>query len=61
MLDKEKLICVSLRSPFDIIHLADCKTYLCTFDCSKESLQALSKAMITNKFSTKLPVNLNIK
>ena len=59
-LDNEKLICVSLRSPFDIIHLKDCKTYLCTFDCTKESLIALSESFKTNTFSTKLPINLNL-
>lgn len=58
-LDKSKLICVSLRSPFDIIHLQGCKTYLCTFDCTKESLIALSESLRANKFSTKLPINLN--
>lgn len=59
-LDKDKLICVSLRSPFDIIHLNNCKTYLCTFDCTKESLIALSEALKTNTFSVKLPINLNL-
>ena len=57
-LDKSNLICVSLRSPFDIIHLQGCKTYLCTFDCTKESLIALSESLRANKFSTKLPINL---
>ena len=59
-LDKNKLIVVSTRSPFDIIHMKDCKTYLCTYDCTKESLIALGESLRTNKFSTKLPVNLNI-
>jgi len=60
LLNKDKLICVALRSPFDLIHLKGCKTYICTFDCTKESLQALCCSLKTNKFSTKLPVNLNI-
>lgn len=60
LLDKEKLICVSLRSPFDIVHLNDCKTHICTFDCSKESIKAFCEVLKTNKFSTKLPINLNI-
>lgn len=60
LLEKDKLIVVATRSPFDIIHLNDCKTYICTFDCTKESLFALTDALKTNKFSTKLPVNLNI-
>lgn len=59
-LDKDKVICVSLRSPFDIIHLEYCKTYLCTFDCTKESLIAFSEALKTNTFSIKLPINLNL-
>lgn len=57
-LNKDKLICVALRSPFDILHLKDCKTYICTFDCSNESLRALSNSLKNNQFSTKLPVNL---
>ncbi len=60
LLDKNKLICVALRSPYDILHLEGCKTYLCTFDCTKESLKAFTEVLKTNKFSTKLPINLNI-
>ena len=58
LLDKDKLINVSVRSPFDLIHLKDCKTYICTYDCSKESLIALSEVLKTNEFSDKLPINL---
>lgn len=60
LLNKDKVICIALRSPYDILYLNDCKTYICTFDCSNESLCALSNCLQTNKFSTKLPINLNI-
>lgn len=60
LLDKNKLINVAVRSPFDLIHLKGCKTFVCTFDCSKESLTALAEVLKTNEFSDKLPINLNI-
>ena len=60
MLDKKNLINVAVRSPFDLVHLHGVKTYVCTFDCSKESLKALSKSLKTNEFSYKLPINLKI-
>lgn len=58
--DNDKLINVALRSPFDIVHMKDCKTYICTFDCTKESIKALCETLKDNEFSTKLPINLNI-
>lgn len=61
LLNKDKVVCIALRSPYDILYLNDCRTYICTFDCSNESLYALSKCLKTNIFSTKLPINLNIK
>ena len=60
LLEKDKLICVAVRSPFDIIHMRDAKTYICTFDCTIESLNALARALKTNNFSNKLPINLDI-
>ena len=60
LLEKDKLICVAVRSPFDILHLRDAKTYICTFDCTIESLNALANALKTNNFSTKLPIKLDI-
>lgn len=60
-LDKSKVICVALRSPYDIIHLGECDNYICSFDCTKESIKAISNALLTNEFSVKLPINLNIK
>ena len=61
LLDKSKVINIAVRSPFDILHMSDCKTYVCTFDCTKESLNALCESLKTNEFSAKLPINLNIK
>ncbi len=61
LLDKEQLICVAVRSPFDIIHINDAMTFICTFDCTIESLTALCNSLKTNCFSVKLPINLDIK
>ena len=60
LLDKNKLINIAVRSPFDLIHLNECKTFVCTFDCSQESLTALAEVLKTNEFSSELPINLNI-
>ncbi len=58
--NNNKLICVALRSPFDILYMDGCKTYICTFDCTKESINALCECLKENTFSTKLPINLDI-
>lgn len=58
VLDKTKVIVIALRSPYDICHLAGVKEYLCTYDCTKESLQAVSEKLITNEFFGKLPIKL---
>ena len=58
-LDSNKTIVVALRSPYDILILGDVKTYICTYDVTKESIEALSDALLSNEFLGKLPVNLN--
>lgn len=60
-LDPEKVICVALRSPYDILQMPKCGTYICTYDCTNESIKALCNDLVKNQFSVKLPVNLNIK
>lgn len=57
-LDKNKVIVVALRSPFDIMHLKGVNNYICTYDITKESLYALSEKLKDNKFYGKLPVKL---
>lgn len=57
-LDKDKVIIIALRSPYDILVMGDVKTYICTYDCTKESLRALSSKLMTNDFTGKLPIKL---
>jgi len=57
LLDKEKVINIALRSPYDINVLAS-KTYICTYDYSPESLRALSRKLFSNDFVGKLPIKL---
>jgi beta-N-acetylhexosaminidase len=45
LLDKEKVIVVSLRSPYDILKLKNCKSYVCIFEATKEALYSLSKVL----------------
>lgn len=60
-LDPSKVICVALRSPYDILQIPNCENYVCTYDCTNESIKALCNVLVNNKFSVELPVNLNIK
>ena len=60
-LDKDKLIVISLRSPYDINLLPNCKDYICTYDCTKESLKALANCLQSNVFYGKLPIKMNNK
>ena len=34
--DKEKVIVVGLRSPYDILKLKNCKSYVCIFETTKK-------------------------
>lgn len=58
LLEKEKVIVIALRSPYDINELPGCHDYICTYDITKESLQALAVCLKTNQFNTKLPIQL---
>lgn len=60
-IDKNKTIVVALRSPYDIMLLEGVKTYICTYDVTKESLKALSIRLKDNLFSGKLPITLGRK
>lgn len=58
LLDENKTLVVSLRSPYDLQFFNNIKSYVCTFDVTKESLQALSQRLMDNKFLGKLPIQL---
>lgn len=57
-LPKEKIIHIALRSPYDINILKGSASAICTYDCTKESLKALSTKLITNEFYGRLPIKL---
>ncbi|HHU55206.1 MAG TPA: glycoside hydrolase family 3 protein [Acholeplasmataceae bacterium] len=58
LLNKEKTILIALRSPYDINLCKGPNTYICTYDCTKEVLEALSKKLLDNNFLGKLPIIL---
>lgn len=55
---REKIIVVSMRSPYDIMYLEDVKTYICIYETSTLSFTSLAKCLYENKFYGKLPVKL---
>lgn len=57
-LNKAKVVVIALRSPYDLNYIHEVKEYICTFDCTKESLKAVSSKLMTNDFYGKLPVKL---
>lgn len=58
VLDKEKTVLVSLRSPYDGLILSGASGYICTYDVTKESIKALSKTLKEGVFKGKLPIKL---
>jgi beta-N-acetylhexosaminidase len=58
LMDKEKTIVISLRSPFDIHKLKGVKSYICCYDFTKETLQSVSQKLANNEFYGKMPVKL---
>ena len=58
-IDKEKLVVVAVRTPYDI-NVLDVNTYLCGYEASKLSFVALSK-VLTGQIEAKgiLPVTIN--
>lgn len=60
-LDKEKIILISLRSPYDVNYLDGVKSYICLYEPSRLAFESLSKCIKENKFYGKLPVKLNNK
>ena len=58
-LDKEKTVVVSLRSPYDILHLDGVKNYICLYEATPLSLNSLTKCLIGEApFTGKVPVKL---
>ena len=57
-LDKDKVVVIALRSPYDGLILSGVKEYICTYDCTKESLKAVSSKLMTNDFTGKLPIKI---
>ncbi|HKM29610.1 MAG TPA: glycoside hydrolase family 3 protein [Bacilli bacterium] len=58
-LDKDKTIVVSIRSPYDVIHLHDVRNYICIYEATPLSFNSLVTCL-TGKapFTGKLPVKL---
>ena len=58
-LDKEKTIVVSLRSPYDALHLHNINTYICIYEGTENSLKSLALCLSgKNPFLGKLPISL---
>lgn len=58
VLDKNKTIFISLRSPYDLQYIGGIKSYICTYDVTKESLSALANLLYTDNFRGKLPIKI---
>jgi len=58
-LDKEKLIVIALRTPYDLTSFPNISTYLCSYEASPLAFESLSLVLSGQKSATgKLPVNL---
>ena len=58
-LDKEKTIVVSMRSPYDILHLHNVSSYLCLYEATLLSFESLVKLIYGEEnFTGILPVNI---
>lgn len=57
ILDKDKVIVISMRSPYDILHLNGVRSYVCAYELTKESLEALARCLYGElEFKGKLPI-----
>lgn len=60
LLDKEKVIAISMRSPYDIKYLPNVLNYICIYEPTKLALNSLALNIIgQRKFAGKLPVKLD--
>jgi len=61
-LDKTKTIVVSLRSPYDMLHLSGVENYICIYEATDHSLYYLSLCLLGKRpFFGKLPIKLEVK
>lgn len=65
-LDNDKTIIISMRSPYDILHLEKAKkqanSYICIYEATSLSFSSLSKCLCgENSFTGKLPIKLGGK
>lgn len=44
-LNKDKVTVVSMRSPYDLLKLDGCQSYICIYEATKEALEALSRVL----------------
>lgn len=59
VLDKNKTIVISLRSPYDINYLYDVKTYICIYEATPLSLNSVAKCLYDkSSFKGKLSIKL---
>ena len=58
-LEKEKTIVVSMRSPYDLLHLDGVENYICIYEPTIQAFQQLTIALYQNMFLGKLPVQLS--
>ena len=59
-LDPTKVVLVALRSPYDAMVLKNSGAYVCTYDCTKESIKAVARKLQTNDFMGVLPIHLEV-
>lgn len=58
-LDKEKVIGISIRSPYDALYLEGLNNYICSYEVGDNSLKSLAKALKGEiEFKGKLPIKL---
>ncbi len=58
-LSKEKTVVVSLRSPYDIMHMGEVENYICLYEATPLSLSSLAKCLCGEApFTGKVPVKL---
>ncbi|HHU21393.1 MAG TPA: glucosamine-6-phosphate deaminase [Acholeplasma sp.] len=57
-LNPAKTIVVSMRSPYDILHLRNVKNYICLYEATLLSLKSLVELLYSGKFKGCLPIKL---
>ncbi len=58
-LDKSKVIVVSMRSPYDLLKLNGCESYICMYEPTIDAMESLSKVLMGQIVASgKLPIKL---